>query len=97
MIDRKMSISEVLSKYPESMKVFEDFGLGCVGCEAALFENIEQGAQVHGVDINRLLDGLSNYRGMLNALLLCFYPMTEICSVILAAGSSRRLGFSKLL
>ena len=44
MIDRKMSINEVLNKYPESMKVFEDFGLGCVGCEAALFENIEQGA-----------------------------------------------------
>lgn len=63
MIDRKMSINEVLSKYPESMKVFEDFGLGCVGCEAALFENIEQGAQVHGVDIDRLLAGLMQVIG----------------------------------
>ncbi len=63
MIDRKMSISEVLSKYPESMKVFEDFGLGCVGCEAALFESIEQGAQVHGVDVDRLLAGLMEVTG----------------------------------
>lgn len=63
MIDRKMSINEVLNKYPESMKVFEDFGLGCVGCEAALFENIEQGAQVHGVDIDRLLAGLKETIG----------------------------------
>jgi hybrid cluster-associated redox disulfide protein len=63
MIDKKMSINEVLSKYPESMKVFEDFGLGCVGCEAALFENIEQGAQVHGVDIDRLLAGLREVTG----------------------------------
>ena len=63
MIDKKMSINEVLNKYPESMKVFEDFGLGCVGCEAALFENIEQGAQVHGVDIDRLLAGLMEVTG----------------------------------
>ncbi|HOC45122.1 MAG: DUF1858 domain-containing protein [Syntrophorhabdaceae bacterium] len=63
MIDRKMSINEVLNKYPESMKVFEDFGLGCVGCEAALFENIEQGAQVHGVDVDRLLAGLKETIG----------------------------------
>ncbi len=58
MIDRKMSVSEVLSKYPGSLKVFEDFGLGCAGCEAALFENIEQAAQVHGADVDRLLAGL---------------------------------------
>ena len=63
MIDRKMSINEVLNKYPESMKVFEDFGLGCVGCEAALFENIEPGAQVHGVDVDRLRAGLKETIG----------------------------------
>ncbi|MHB8110226.1 MAG: DUF1858 domain-containing protein [Syntrophorhabdaceae bacterium] len=63
MIDPKMSIREVLIKYPNSSKVFEEFGLGCAGCEAALFENIEQGAQVHGVDINSLLDGLSKMIG----------------------------------
>jgi len=63
MIDRKMSINEVLSLYPGSSKVFEDFGLGCAGCEAALFENIEQGAQVHGVDVDRLLAGLMEMIG----------------------------------
>lgn len=63
MIDRKTSISEVLSKYPGSMKVFEDFGLGCAGCEAALFESIEQGAAVHGADIDGLLAGLKQVIG----------------------------------
>ena len=58
MIDGKMSINAVLSKYPGCIKVFEDFGLGCAGCEAALFESIEQGAAVHGVDVDRLLAGL---------------------------------------
>lgn len=63
MIDRKMSIREVLEKYPDSSRIFEEFGLGCAGCEAALFENIEQGALVHGVDIENLLDGLSKMIG----------------------------------
>jgi hybrid cluster-associated redox disulfide protein len=63
MIDRKMSVSEVLSRYPGSLKVFEDFGLGCAGCEAALFENIEQAAQVHGTDIESLLAGLMQIVG----------------------------------
>ncbi len=63
MIDRTMSIKEVLSKYPESIKVFEDLGLGCAGCEAALFENIEQGAQVHGVDVEKVLAGLMEMIG----------------------------------
>ena len=59
MIDRKMSINEVLTRFPGAIKVFEDLGLGCAGCEAALFENIEQGAEVHGVDIDMVLAGLN--------------------------------------
>jgi len=58
MIERKTVIEEVLAKYPETLKVFEEFGLGCAGCKAALFENIEQGAQVHGVDVDKLIEGL---------------------------------------
>ncbi|MBP1750878.1 MAG: hypothetical protein H6Q52_3417 [Deltaproteobacteria bacterium] len=63
MINGKMPISEILTRYPGAIKVFEDLGLGCAGCEAALFENIEQGAQVHGVDIDRLLAGLKEMIG----------------------------------
>ena len=58
MIDRKMSVNEVLTRYPGSIKVFEDLGLGCAGCAAALFETIEQAAQVHGADIDRRIAGL---------------------------------------
>jgi hybrid cluster-associated redox disulfide protein len=58
MIDRKTPIEEVLVRHPQTARVFEEFGLGCAGCEAALFENVEQGAQVHGVDVDRLVQGL---------------------------------------
>jgi hybrid cluster-associated redox disulfide protein len=55
-----MSINEVVRKHPETIPIFEKFGLGCVGCEAALFENIEQGAIVHGIDVETLITRLNS-------------------------------------
>jgi hybrid cluster-associated redox disulfide protein len=60
MIDRKMSIDDVVKKYPETIAVFEQYGLGCVGCQAALFENIQQGAEIHGIDVDALVKSLNN-------------------------------------
>ncbi len=59
MINRKMSIQEVVRRYPETIKTFERYGLGCVACQAALFENIEQGAEVHGIDVDALIKDLN--------------------------------------
>ena len=59
MIRKNMSIEEVVTQYPETVAIFQRYGLGCVGCGAALFENIEQGAEVHGVDVDALLKDLN--------------------------------------
>ncbi|MCK5698567.1 MAG: DUF1858 domain-containing protein [Candidatus Aenigmarchaeota archaeon] len=58
-ITKKMGITEVVSKYPETVEVFAKFGLHCIGCIAARFENIEQGAGAHGVDADKLVDELN--------------------------------------
>jgi len=54
-----MSIGEVVKKHPETVAIFERHGLGCLGCQAALFESIEQGAEVHGVDVDLLISDLN--------------------------------------
>jgi hybrid cluster-associated redox disulfide protein len=59
MINRRMSIEEVVKKYPATIATFERYGLGCVGCQAALFESIEQGAEVHGIDVEALITDLN--------------------------------------
>jgi hybrid cluster-associated redox disulfide protein len=59
MINKKMSIGEVVKKHPETVAIFEKHGLGCLGCQAALFESIEQGAEVHGVDVDLLISDLN--------------------------------------
>ena len=54
---------EVVQRYPQTVEVFVSFGMGCLGCAAARFENIEQGAGAHGIDIDRLMEALNNAIG----------------------------------
>ena len=58
-ITKDMSIMEVVQKYPEAAGVFMEAGMGCLGCAAARFENIEQGAMAHGIDVDALIEGLN--------------------------------------
>jgi hybrid cluster-associated redox disulfide protein len=54
-VTKETSIREVVSKYPNTVSVFRKYGMGCFVCAAASYENIEQGAHAHEVDINVLL------------------------------------------
>lgn len=54
-----MKIDEVLKKHPETADVFIKNGFHCVGCAAASFESIEQGAMAHGVDMEELIEDLN--------------------------------------
>lgn len=58
-IKKTDNIMGVLQKHPETIKVFIDFGFGCIGCAAANFESIEQGAASHGINVEALVDALN--------------------------------------
>jgi hybrid cluster-associated redox disulfide protein len=60
LITAEMAIGDVISKYPETIQVFFNHGLGCVGCAVARFENIRQGAMAHGVDVDLLIKDLND-------------------------------------
>ena len=62
-ITKDMSIMEVVQKYPDTVEVFMNSGMGCLGCAAAHFENIEQGALAHGIDIDALISNLNEAVG----------------------------------
>ncbi|QCX32807.1 DUF1858 domain-containing protein [Caloramator sp. E03] len=59
MITKDMPITDIVSKYPETVEVFASYGMGCIGCMAARFENLEQGAMAHGIDVNKLVEDLN--------------------------------------
>jgi len=58
-ITKDMSIIEVVQLYPVTIEIFRKYGMGCFGCAAARFENIEQGAAAHGIDIDALVADLN--------------------------------------
>ena len=58
-LTKDMGIMEVVSNYPETVEVFINAGMGCLGCAAAHFENIEQGATAHGIDVDQLMEDLT--------------------------------------
>ena len=60
MITGDMTITEIVEKYPKSAEILLCHGLHCFGCMAARFENLEQGALAHGIDVPQLLKDLNN-------------------------------------
>ena len=59
-ITKDMGIMEVIQQYPDTIEVFMGAGMGCIGCAAAHFENIEQAAMVHGLDLDALMSDLND-------------------------------------
>jgi len=58
-IQKQMPIGEVVQKYPQTIEVFLRHGLMCFGCAIARFENIEQGATAHGINVEALITDLN--------------------------------------
>jgi len=58
-ITKDMTIQEVVESNPETIRVFLEHGLHCIGCAVARFENIEQGAMAHGIDVDALINDLN--------------------------------------
>lgn len=58
-ITKDMGIIEVVRKYPQTIEVFMKQGMGCLGCAAAHFETIEEGALAHEMDVDKLMEALN--------------------------------------
>lgn len=59
-ITKEMSIRDIVQKYPQTVEVFMKSGMGCLGCAMASFENLAQGAQAHGIDVDKLVTALND-------------------------------------
>jgi len=58
LINKEMTIGEVVQKYPSTAEVFMSYGLHCIGCHVSAFETLEQGATGHGMNeetINKMV------------------------------------------
>ncbi len=60
-ITKDMNIREVLQDYPQVLEVFMDHQIGCIGCQAADFETIEEGVAMHGIDVDKFVQLLNDH------------------------------------
>lgn len=47
-ITKDMAIADIIEKYPETVEIFLEKGIHCIGCSVASIETLEQGLKGHG-------------------------------------------------
>ena len=62
-VTKDMSIIDIVQQHPESLEIFAKYGMGCIGCAAAKFENLEAGAKVHGFDADQMVADINDLIG----------------------------------
>lgn len=59
MITKDMVISEILEVKEGAARILMANGMGCLGCPSSQMESLEQAAEIHGLNINKLIAELN--------------------------------------
>jgi hybrid cluster-associated redox disulfide protein len=60
MITAEMGINEVVTKYPQTIKVFFHYGMKCTGCYISGFHSIAESAKQWDIELEPLLKDLND-------------------------------------
>lgn len=61
MVNKQMSIGEVLKLDRQTAPIFMQFGMHCLGCPHATAESLEMACAAHGVNPDDLVKKLNEY------------------------------------
>lgn len=59
MIEKTITIGELLEKYPDKVDILLESGMHCIGCPASQMETLEEACEVHGIDVDELISKLN--------------------------------------
>ena len=59
LIKKTMTIDEVLNLNPNFAPILMGFGLHCLGCPMSRMETLEQASEVHGFDVDLMVEKLN--------------------------------------
>ena len=59
MIEKTTTIGELLESAPEKAELLLQAGMHCLGCPSAQHETIEEACEVHGIDVEELIEKLN--------------------------------------
>ena len=58
-IRKDMTIGELLEVSPEKAEILLEAGMHCLGCPASQAETIEEACEVHGIDVQEIIEKLN--------------------------------------
>ncbi len=58
-IKKEMQIGDILEKAPEKAEILLEAGMHCLGCPASQMETLEEACQVHGIDVEEIVEKLN--------------------------------------
>ena len=61
LITKQTTIEEIISSRPETLKFFNDLQMSCGSCFAVKFDTLENGALMHGMEVNDLITRLNQF------------------------------------
>lgn len=59
MITKEMTVGQVLRLYPQTVQIFLELGMHCLGCPSSTMESIEGAALTHGRKVDELVSQLN--------------------------------------
>lgn len=60
-VEKTMTLGEVLNAYPQTARIFMEFGMHCLGCPHSIGESIEEACMVHGANCDELVAQLNEW------------------------------------
>ena len=61
LITKQTTIEKIIISFPETVKFFNDLQMSCGSCFAVKFDTLENGALMHGMDLNDLITRLNQF------------------------------------
>ena len=59
MIEKTTKIGKLLELFPEKADILLEAGMHCLGCPASQAETLEEACEVHGIDVEELVQKLN--------------------------------------
>jgi len=59
MLTKEMTVGQVLRQYPQTVQVFLELGMHCLGCPSSTMESVEGAALTHGKNPDELVEKLN--------------------------------------
>ena len=58
--NKDTKIGEILQVAPEKAEILMECGMHCIGCPASQMETLEEACDVHGIDVNEVVEKLNS-------------------------------------